>query len=130
MQNQSRILRGTVLWTDIAMTQNRIIAEHGKIERNNKELWGDFLHKMDNQDWIAILTAVSQVQELEPQLFKPTQERAFAEVARTLVKHNALHYRVLDTKEYKADAWRALMCLREVWNAINEPVKPELFVNE
>jgi hypothetical protein len=128
-QTEKTATRGLNLWRDIAETQNDIIAEHGKIERNNPVLWGDYLHKWNNHDWLDVLHAVSTVQEQQPDLFKPYQERAFAEAARAIVNNHESHHRVLDTKDYKAEAWKAIMCLRELWNAIiSDMSKPtELF---
>ena len=111
------IEKGFELWQIIADIQNEILKQEEEIPRNNYDIW-NILNRLTNKDWIAILTAVCDIQEKRPDWFSVVHEKSLEEVAEILNDLGPTNNRILDTKEYKKDAWRTAMILREIWNKI------------
>jgi hypothetical protein len=110
---------GIELWTSVADSLNAIIRDSGEIQINNDSIWKGILHKWSNEDWALVCDVMFAVMETEPQYFKSFHERALLTAETILTTKYQQHDRILDTKKYKKDAWRLLMTMREVYNAIN-----------
>lgn len=102
------------LWYEVAELQNTIVEEQGEIKRNDPRLWKPYLNKMMNEDWTELLTAMAQLHQQHPALFKDFHTRTIRKACEELI--DADHPRVLDTKNNKGLEWNLFMVMREVWN--------------
>jgi len=115
--------KGLELWEHLA----GVINSQPLIEKNNKAIWG-LLHKWSNHEWLAVLNVVADLQDSHPEYFHAFQNKALAEAARVIVNEGSTHPRVLDTREHKNKMWRMAMCLREIWNKMQQDLaRPRLF---
>lgn len=118
--NEQRIQRqteqGITLWGDISETLNGMIRSNGQIQINNETIWGEYLHKWNNEEWALVLAVLRDLMEAEPGLFKSFHENAVLEAETVLIKYWNEHARVLDKRAHKKKAWKLLMTMREVWN--------------
>jgi len=103
-------------WRDAAKLQNVIIKEEGKIDRNDKRIWGLVLHEWDNEDWMEVLKPMSTLIQHYPEFAEPFNVTAIREAMEAIEDNCQYHSRVLDTKPHKKKAWKALMTAREVYN--------------
>lgn len=103
-------------WHAITNFLNDWIKKNGKIEPNNHELWREYLHRWDNQDWTEILQTVAKLHERYPEYFQRFHRDAVMAAVSVLLEHGDTK-RVMDRKEHKKIAWKAIMTMREVWNA-------------
>jgi len=117
------IKQGIDLWESLAVTLNNIIEEQGEITINDERIWDGFLHAWDNEDWIKALVAVDMLYEQHPEYFKSFHEDAF-QTARKLIIGSGGTERILDRKRNKVHAWKMIMTMRELWNAVNEVYLP------
>jgi hypothetical protein len=90
--------------------------EQGAITKDDPRMWGDYLHKWDNEEWRMVLEAVGELLTAHPTVFKRFQRDAFVKAVQTLLKYEHSHDRCLDTKLHKHTAWKMAMTLRELWN--------------
>jgi hypothetical protein len=105
-------------WQSIAEFLNKWIASNGQIQINNHELWQEYLHRWDNEDWQAIIEAMGELYQRNPEYFQDFHKQAMARAASVLI--SADRARVLDTKAHKKTAWKMIMTMREVWNNVND----------
>ena len=119
--------RGCDLWGQIATVVNEEIEKSPDkvLKKNNYRLWKGYLHKWDNQDWIDILTAVSDIQQIKPDLFRRDQERALNKAAEILIENRQTNGRCLDTQNTKHEYWHMVMVLKELWNELQKPEPPK-----
>lgn len=119
-------------WQAISEFLNDWIKNNGEIQPNNHELWKEFLHRWDNQDWQEIIDAVGELYKRYPEYFQEFHKRAIAQAIVILIEHSSTK-RVMDRKKHKRVAWKMIMTLREVWNAAqgidipNEDLDPNNF---
>lgn len=103
---------------------NDLIRSTGELQINNKVIWNQMLHKMDNSIWRGILTTLQELSSQQPQLFEWYHLTAVSDGLAVLDRYDAYYDRVLDMKNRKLDtkktAWRCLMTLREVYCAAIE----------
>jgi hypothetical protein len=114
------INNGLTLWQNIATTLNDIITATGKkIDINNPQIWDEHLHRLSNDDWRDILSALAKVLDESPQLAKPYRVNNLQK-ARARVLSAKSNERPLDRKRQggKAHAWAMIHTLRETWNEI------------
>jgi len=104
-------------WADAANLQNVILKEEGKIDRNDKRIWGLVLHDWDNNDWMEVLKPMSTLIDKFPEFAEPYHVTNIREAMEAIEDNCQYHSRVLDTKPHKKKAWKALMTAREIWNA-------------
>ena len=118
--------QGWALMEDACCTINDEVEQIGPMLRNNPRIWGQFLNKWTNRQWLVILFAVEELQNHYPEVFRSYQLRSFERAQRVLhrgwISENG---RVLDEKRNKPLAWSTLMCLTEVYNAINDSIQQE-----
>ena len=114
-------------WHSIATFLNDYIREHGQIQINNNELWREYLHRWDNQDWTEIIETVAELHKKYPEYFHKFHKDAIAAAITILIEHSDTK-RVMDRKQHKKIAWKMIMTMRETWNAAtgidlpNEPI--------
>ena len=58
-------------WADAANLQNVILKKEGKIDRNDKRIWGLVLHDWDNNDWMEVLKPMSTLIDKFPEFAEP-----------------------------------------------------------
>lgn len=119
----TRLEQGVELWGQFALAQLDIKRRLGHIPRDNLVIWGEYLHRWDNEDWRMVLEAVGELLERYPELFTVSQKRAFIRTVQTLLKYESNHDRCLDTKLTKSTTWEMSMVLRELWVKCQEPLK-------
>jgi hypothetical protein len=106
-------------WHSIAQCLNDEIRKSGEIAIDNRRIWDGYLHRWNNDDWAMILIAFDQLMTDHPNLVKPFHRDAFETAKGVYLDHCDDHARCLDTRQTKRHAWRMIMSLREVWNAVN-----------
>lgn len=114
-------------WHSITNFLNDWIKKNGTIQINNHELWREYLHRWDNQDWQEIIETVAELHKRYPELFSKFHKDAVIAAASTLIEHGDTQ-RIMDHKQHKKTAWKMIMTMREVWNRAcgvdipNEPI--------
>jgi hypothetical protein len=111
---------GVELWSSVAEELNDIIRATGQLQKDNPLIWGGILHKWDNMDWAVVCDAMFTVLESNPQYFKSFHENSLLTAELVLLAKHQQSHRIMDTKRHKGDAWRLLMTMREVYNAISD----------
>ena len=108
--------QGVELWDQIATQLNDIIKLDGELAIDDQRIWGQYLHKWRNEEWMLLVQAAYKLYEQHPDLFKPFHKAALEDaiLALSMSKGNT---RVLDTRKNKGVEWKMIMMLREVWNA-------------
>ena len=121
---QATIERGVDLWVEIARLLNEEIQAKGQITINNKRIWDGWLHRVNNDDWQAILLAFGILDKQTPGAIDMNQYRKFDEVLTAFDEYCDLHPRCMDIKSKsintKIKAWGMIMVLREVYNKAND----------
>lgn len=107
--------RGLDLWQNFAETLMSIRDSQGDIHRDDARIWDGYLHQWNNEEWIAVTECVAELYTRYPEMFESYHTKTLKETAHTLIKHQAGHGRVLDTKMYKTLAWKMSMSLEEIW---------------
>lgn len=120
MINKVVLEQGINNWQAVAETLNSIILARGHIDINNEEIWQGILHKWSNEDWVYAITAVAKFYEQHPEYFKSFHRDAYSNAISTLRKYLDVHERVMDKRVNKKTAWKMIMTMRELWNAVNE----------
>jgi hypothetical protein len=103
---------------EVAQMLNNIIkATNQPIDINNKQIWGDYLHKFSNEDWDDMLTALEEMRKIEPGAFTAYHNNNMI-TARQVLDKGQLQgkTRVLDKRETKRYAWAMIMTMRECYN--------------
>jgi hypothetical protein len=106
------------LWQQFAETLRQIRTEQGDIHRDDSRIWDGFLHVWDNEHWTAVTELVIELYEHSPRYFEQYHVNTVEDCAKVLVKNQAGHPRILDTKYHKSLAWRMAMTLDELWQAV------------
>jgi hypothetical protein len=108
---------GIELWGGLANWLNEEIRKTGQLQKNNHPLWDEYLHEWANREYAKVLSAMRDLMEQHPEMFKGFHEDAILNAEMILHKNwESEDNRVLDTKKYKTDAWKLIMTMREVWN--------------
>lgn len=118
---------GMDICQNIATTCNEEIIKSGRLQKNNKIIWGTILHKYNNWDWVRAVGVMRELMDTHPEMFDSRQEEAVLTADLVLSKHwdqGGAEGRILDTKAHKFDEWRLLMTIREVWNKATGTVLP------
>lgn len=104
---------------DITTYLNTVIKKTGKaIEINNKVLWDNYFHKWSNDDWDLMLTALEELQRVQPHLFEHYHNRSIEQARNAWMTQKSATDRVLDSKRHKGKAWACVMTIREVINKV------------
>jgi hypothetical protein len=117
----SRVIleEGMDLCEEIATICNEQILKNGRLEKNNKEIWGRILHKYNNWDWARAVGIMRELMDTHPEMFDARQDEAVLTADLILSRNwerGGKLGRILDTKQHKFDEWRLVMTIREVWN--------------
>lgn len=106
---------------DISECLNDIILNTGlQIDINNPTIWGEYLHRWDNQDWEDMLAGFNAIMESAPDKVKPYHKNNYTKANTALKRDKNLSDRVLDKKAHKRTAWAMIHTFREVWNNIHD----------
>lgn len=110
--------RGIDLWEQLTDTLNNEITTTGKkIDINNKTIWNQWLHQLNNQDWEDMLAAFAECYQ-EDNSIAANYHINNIERARSTLLRGDPNKRVLDQKINKKLAWATMMTLRETLNKI------------
>ena len=135
-----KIELGNELCEYITDTLNNIIITTGrKIEKNNEQIWKNFLHIIDNDHWDAMFAAFKHKVATSDQLLRHDQQDKFDRAYTTFKRDSQLYDRCMDIKskskgiDNKDPAWAMIMTIRELWNAcagrdipnVDQEKKPE-----
>ncbi len=97
-----------------------ILSTKQSLQKDNKTIWEEYLHRWDNQDWLDMLAGFNAIAESSPESVRAYHKNN-AEMARTaILKNKAKSDRVLDTKPHKHKAWAMINTFREVWNNLHD----------
>jgi hypothetical protein len=117
---------GIDLWYEVAHALNEEILKQGKLQKNNKLIWGTILHKWNNLDYAKVLGVMRELMDKHPEMFSGNNDSAVL-AAEIILRNNwnrptgkekmwGPDARCLDQPEFKYDAWKLIMAMREVWN--------------
>lgn len=113
-------------YTQIAERLNQEITTTGKkLQKDNTEIWGSWLHQFDNQTWLDLINIMKSVEMSQPGTLTPWHKSAIEEA--TAILKTATEDRILDRKrgpKGKGLAWKLLMAIRESYNTINDIYLP------
>jgi hypothetical protein len=115
--------QGVEIWGDVAEMLNDIYNADGKIDKDDKRIWGPYLHTWTNEQWRLMLQAVVELYDQHPEMFESYHIPKVMAAVIVLKEHNE-HPRILDTKEHKRTAWAMIMVLREVWSKARAGTQP------
>jgi hypothetical protein len=123
-------------WQDLAKYLNNYINHSGQIQRNDRVLWTNYLHKYNNTDWLGIVKTVLDLDEQHPEYLDLGNTSLFEDIYHKLkdpnsdlkverqnIKAKRVMDRagsVLDLPENKQDMWKMIMVLRELWCKIQD----------
>ena len=104
---------------EITTYLNHTIITTGKaIDINNHDLWNRYFHAWTNADWDVMLSALEELQRIQPALFEPWHRRNIQEARAVWHAQKNSTDRILDSKRHKRKAWACVMTIREVVNKI------------
>lgn len=115
----------------VVVLLNDCVRQTGDIPKNNKQLWGEHLHKWDHLMMLHIIAVLDLCRQQEPDLFTLDQDTHLSKIIDKVyegmeINKKEVHYwgkiktrNLLDKKENKGDYWKFVMHLREVWNKIH-----------
>ena len=122
-------------WQDLAKYLNNYINHSGQIQRNDRVLWTNYLHKYNNTDWLGVVKTVLDLDEQHPEYLDLGNTSLFEDIYHKLkdpnsdlkverqnIKAKRVMDRagsVLDLPENKQDMWKMIMVLRELWCKIH-----------
>lgn len=110
------------IYTQIAERLNQEIISTGlKLQKDNTEIWGRWLHEFDNQTWLDLINIMKSIEMSQPGTLTPWHKTAIEEA--TAILKTASQDRILDRKrgpKGKGLAWKLLMAVRETYNTVNE----------
>lgn len=103
---------------EVAQMLNNIIKTTNQpIDINNKQIWGEYLHKFSNEDWDDMLTALEEMRKIEPGAFTAYHNNNMITARQHLDKGELQgKTRALDKRETKRTAWAMIMTMRECYN--------------
>lgn len=105
----------------ISETLNHLIRTEGEIQINNKTIWDNILHRMDNSVWRGILETLHRLYNQHPNLYRNYHIEAIEEGLSLLDRYDQYYDSVLDIRtrhlDHKKCAWRCLMSMREIYCA-------------
>lgn len=115
--------QGVEIWAGIAAELNKIVAEEGKIDKDDKRIWGPYLHSWTSEQWRLMLQAAVELYDQHPEMFEAYHLPKVMAAVVILNQHKD-DPRILDRKEHKKTAWAMIMLLREVWNKCCQGTQP------
>ena len=126
------IIKGGVLLQETVRILNTICKEDGGIETDDDRIWRDWLHLLDNQDWLDMFAALKAVEDDSPGSFYSQDLTVFELAHKALLNSIAKDKNFVGKPKVKAsgnknDAWQTVMRIREVINryrGINVPNRP------
>ena len=95
---------------------NQIIETTGPIDINNKTIWQGYLHRWTNEDWRGMLCVMGEI--IAETWYNQPWHVTSLEQAISVFLRDQDHPRCMDRKPNKAHAWRMIMTMREVVNAV------------
>ncbi len=117
---------GLDLWQYAAESLNEEIRANGQLQKNNRRIWDTILHNWNNRDYVRVIALMRLLMETNPELFSGNNEESIITADLILGKHWNTPTgkqklwgddgRVLDQRDFKHDAWKLIMAMREVWN--------------
>lgn len=121
----ANISQGNELNQYITDTLNGLITSTGRqIDKNERVIWDEFLHILDNNNWADMFEAFKKVLETENIFLNSIQERRYTEARTTFERDSQLRDRCMDilnkAKNTRVLAWGMIMVIREVYNEKNK----------
>lgn len=114
------------LYTQIAERLNQQIRDTGlKLQKDNSEIWGSWLHEFDNDTWLSLINVMKSIELTQPGTLTAWHKTAIEEA--TAILKTADQDRILDRRrgpKGKGLAWRLLMAIRETYNSVNDIYLP------
>ena len=121
----ANITQGNELNQYITDTLNGLITTTGRqIDKNEKIIWDEFLHIIDNDNWADMFAAFKHALDSQSIFLNSLQERRYTEALRTFERDSLLRERCMDilnkAKNTRTLAWGMIMTIREVYNEKNK----------
>ena len=129
---------GLILCQHITDILNNIIISTGKqIDKNEKSIWDDFLHQINNDEWESMFMGFKETVAKHRVFLTHHQQRKFDEAYTTFQKDKHKRERCMDIRNKfmntKDTAWAMIMVIREITNQatgidipnVDAPKKPE-----
>ena len=94
----TRLIRAIDTFCSLAETLNQEILSHGEIQKNNSQIWKQFLHRFTNRDWENLAAVVAALSETE--YVTADHISHFDEVLTVIDKHGDYYERVMDMRKH------------------------------
>lgn len=98
---------------------NQIIRNSGKIQINNKQIWNEVLHQLENEHWRGMLETLDLLCEQNPVIGTFSHRNAITSALLILDKYETYYDKVLDIRNAKMNnkpvAWKCTMTMRELY---------------
>lgn len=123
------IIKGGVLINETARILNDICISDGGIEENDARIWDEWMHLLNNEDWLDLLAAMEGLEQDSPGIFYPADSRVFNQARKDLqvsINKNKdfVGRRLVAKSGNKNTAWQTVMRVREVLNRYRGEVIP------
>lgn len=125
----ANLTQGNDLNQYITDTLNNLITSTGQqINKNERVIWDEFLHIIDNDNWADMFAAFKDTLDHHDIFLNSIQERRYREALATFERDSKLRERCMDVltkaKNTRTLAWGMIMTVREVYNEKNKITIP------
>lgn len=122
-----RLKHGVNTFCGVAEYLNSEIRKNGQLQENNYDLWRQYFHSFDNDDWIDLYLVISSLSETR--YIKGSHSDLFDDIIDKIDKHGDYYNNVMDMKKrgfinHKKIAWKAVMYIREIYCDIQDIYLP------
>ena len=122
-----RLTHSIDLFCTIAEYLNKEIETNGEIQKNNHDLWNNFLHKFTNDDWHDLYLVITTLSDTK--YIKGEHIELFDEILDQIHRLGDYYENVMDLRKRgyinnKPTAWKAIHSVREIYNEICEIYLP------
>ena len=132
------IIAGGELVATTVKILNEICRVDGGIEADDERIWTHWLHTLNNQNWLDLLSAIQAVYDDAPGVFYAADTAVFdrcqKELDCSIVKNKDFVGKPkIKTSGHKNTAWQTVMRVREVINRYrneNVPNRPPSIYNK
>ncbi len=120
----ANLIRGMEILVALADLLNDICRKEGGIRRNDPRIWEDYLHKLTEDEWQDIITALNHIHQTSPGCVLPQDAGVLIAAQDALTKACLLGKSFVGKPNVtksgnKKLAWQVTMTLREVANRVN-----------
>jgi len=95
---------------------------------NHAEFWDETFHSFTNEDWEDMMTVMDMLKATAPELFTYNANSVFEDVKKILITEaHSGNPRALDARKHKKTEFKALMNIKDIFNAVTGYQQPTKF---